>query len=172
VFSKTGTDDVQWSPGYKNGTTSTDAFQYASNTFPAASFCGGTVNNNVNATGTYTDTNAGFDIISGGGWSAGHQVTGGGSVYVRYAETSKLANTDQLLAVAVYNASYNNSGDAAGRKGAALAADWPVNSYEFWTGEVGSYGGSFFLARVVGLGDGGTYWGIVDDRVVVPVCVP
>jgi hypothetical protein len=171
VFNKVGTSGVQWSPGYLNGATDSTYFQYPSQTFPAAAFCGGTVNNNVTVNGTYTDSNAGFDISSGGGWSSGHQVTGSGSGYVRYAETSKLANTDQLLAVAVFNSSYNNTGLAAGRKGAARAAGWPVNSNWFWTGEVRSDGLSFG-ARDVNLDNGNTNWHYVHSSVVIPVCVP
>jgi hypothetical protein len=179
AFRKVGTRGMEWSRDPASRRKHLDSIRYAFNTFPAASFCGGTVNKDVTVTGKDTDANAGFTINSGGGWSSGRQVTEGGRVYsLRYAETSKLAKTDQLLAVAGYDASYNDSGDAKGRKGAALAAGWPIRSHfsYFWTGEVAFAGFmSNFVASVVGLLDGADHRLFVssgEEGDVFPVCVP
>jgi hypothetical protein len=169
VFSKTGTGDIKWADNASNNQSG--GFQDQTNAFPAAAFCGGTVNNDVAVTGTYTDANAGFNVNSGGGWSSsGHQATGY-SAYSRYAETSRLATTDQLLAVSVYNASYNS---VVQRKGAAPAAGWfPFGSNNFaWTGEVYFTGSDFYAGFVpLGVGNSGG-WGAVHGAPAVAVCLP
>jgi hypothetical protein len=76
----------------------------------------------------------------------------------------------QLLAVARYNTSYNNSGDAVGRKGAALAAGWLVNAWS-WSGEI-TFGGFYFMNKPVWLNDGETSWHNLSGNSGVPVCAP
>jgi hypothetical protein len=143
VFSKTGTGYMLWS---SNGTTDntradSGSFQYPTNTFPAVAFCGGGVNNDVTVTGSATPSDAGFDPNSGG-WEP-RDFLGFPDAYLyagSYAANSRMPTARQLLAVAAYWPYSNTSGDAAGRKGAALAAGWPN---VFWTGEVCFYNPSF-----------------------------
>jgi hypothetical protein len=172
AFSKTGTSGVQWSPGYKRGTSNNDEFQFASQIFPAASFCGGTVNNDVTTTGSSGPSSSGFTPGVSGGWSEEHLTVGNTSYMERYAEPSKLAKPDQLLAVSVYSASHNSG---VQRKGAAQAAGWlPLGSYNYaWAGGV-DFDGNFFRAVIVDLdyGDTSLWFYTVNYAVPVAVCLP
>jgi hypothetical protein len=167
-FTATGT---QWAVASGN-----PAFQNLDGTnpdnFPAAKFCGGSVENNVSATNGVLATadNAGFTPNDDdGGWAAldappyPDSTTRAG----KYATTSGMATGEQLLAVAVYSAANNNSGKAAGRKGAAKAADWSI-SYA-WTGEA-AFGGGYFVAAVVNFANGYAGWDDVPGSHPV-VCV-
>jgi hypothetical protein len=172
VFGIVGTTGIKWAEKWQNiASYPTNGFQDPTNDFPAAAaVCGGTVNNNVTVNGTYASDNAGFDIVSGDGWSSGQWVTGSSNGYARYAETSKLSNTVQLLAVAAYSSSYPYVSE---RKGAAWAAGWSFSSsYYVWTGEVSFSANIGFIAVVVDLDNGDTYSYYVAYDDVVAVCLP
>jgi hypothetical protein len=145
VFSKTGTTGVQWSPGYFKQGNGTPYFQDSDNTFPAAvNLCGGTVNNDVKVTGNANASSSGFEPNPGNNdWSEEYKPQGKSNM-MRYAQTSKLAKTDQLLAVSL------NSG-----KGAALAAGWSFSSYYnyVWTGDV-FIGANNFMGLTVHISSG------------------
>jgi hypothetical protein len=179
AFSKTGANgsgDIQWaeySSSDNNSPPAAASFQGSGNSFPAAAFCRGSVNRNVTTT-EGSDSSSGFSS-NAGDWSAEYM-----SPYItvfgymeRYALSSRLAKAEQLLAVAVYNGSYNASGTAAGRKGAALAAGWSLGGSNFaWTGEV-NFNGDYFSAVVVYLNAGYVVdWDYVFSDAPVAVCVP
>jgi hypothetical protein len=173
VFSKTGANggsDVMWALQYTNHTVT--GFQASGNTFPAASFCGGTVNNqditNLTSAGL---SSAGFDPGASGGWLDAEWPLGlelATQQIFRHALNSKLPKTEQLLAVAVYNTSFNNT---VPRKGAALAAGWSLGSRNYaWTGEV-NFDGNFFNAVDVVLNHGIGYSDNVDYADPAVVCL-
>ncbi|MDR2161873.1 MAG: hypothetical protein LBO77_07045 [Desulfovibrio sp.] len=172
VFSKTGTGGVDWAEKSQDiASYPANGFQDTTNVFPAASFCGGTVRNDVTVTGSSGPDSSGFTPGAGGGWSGEHLTVGDTSYKARYAEPSKLAKPDQLLAVSVYHAGYNSG---VQRKGAAQAAGWlPLGGYNYaWAGEVDFYGNGF-NAVVVYLGNGVTdYWPVVFYAYPVAVCLP
>jgi hypothetical protein len=174
VFSKVGTGTVQWSSNYTsdNSRSSSSSFQYAGNTFPAAAFCGGTVNNNVTTTGTATASDAGFDP-NDTGWTGVYQPTGPSPAYAaRYAANSKLATTDQLLAVSPYYTGGKISNPNTNAQGAAVAAGWLDASYWAWTGEV-TFTRSAFFAGFVDLYYGSSYWlSMGPGSAKVVACVP
>jgi hypothetical protein len=171
AFSIIGGYMTEWSPNHASDNTraDSDSFQHAANTFPAASFCGGTVNNDVTTAGAAGASDAGFEPHSDGWGPPDYQVFPDGAYATRYATKSGMATTMQLLAVAGYNASYNSSGDAAGRKGAASAADWPPG--DFWTGQV-HFKDNSFEVRTVSLSNGNTGWRRVTCGLAGPACVP
>jgi hypothetical protein len=178
VFKKTGTTGSRWGGQHitdNSGSPASGSFQYSGNSFPAANFCGGSVDNKVTTTGNSTD--AGFIPASPGGWSDPY-IPPGRSDYYRYAQNSKLAKAEQLLAVAVYNSTYNTQG-----KGAAFAAGWWLSGHPSflnyaWSGEVGfdkdsdSEHGGAFSAMYVRLDEGlvGRYY-VEDSSRGVPVCL-
>jgi hypothetical protein len=167
VFSKTGTADTQWATAGTDDIS--NGFQAA--TTPAAYFCSGKhVDNNVMTNGNSDSSSSGFNPNSGNNdWSGEHLTIDNTSYMQRYAETSKLAKPDQLLAVSPYNNSYNSG---VQRKGAALAARWSLgNSNVAWTGEVDFYS-PYFYAVIVYLDDGDTRWlGSVHTSSRVAVCL-
>jgi Tfp pilus assembly protein PilE len=169
VFSRVGTGVVQWSPNSSSDNTRANAssFQHLNNSFPAAAFCGGTVNNDVTSTGPAGTNSAGFDPNSGG-WSTAYTPVGSTSYQARNAENSHLPTTAQLLAVAAPNSSYTN---VLERQGAAVAAGWLDASYSAWTGEV-PFNGSNFYAMVVRLDNGNVTRNNVDNTNPVAVCRP
>jgi hypothetical protein len=171
AFSKTGANGsgggIRWSDSSANDTSY--GFQSAGNTFPAAAFCGGSVNRDVTVTGNSGPSSAGFDPGASGGWSAAYMPPGITAYLERYAENSKLPKAEQLLPVAAYNASYTAVPE---RKGAALAAGWSFGNYNYaWTGGV-DIDGSGFSAVSVGLDDGDVGWGNVDNGDPAAVCLP
>ncbi|GHV56528.1 hypothetical protein FACS189460_1470 [Deltaproteobacteria bacterium] len=151
VFSSASVSGQQWAAQIRNGSVSglpnndftSDSINGRSslpNTFQAAAFCGGTVNNGAidlaGASGTWS---ANFYGGTGNGWDAAISL-GGAQAY--YANTSGLPKSEQLVAVSRYDGNYNN---LIQRKGAALAAGWPndnniPSSYAYWTGQVNFYG--------------------------------
>jgi hypothetical protein len=207
AFRKIGRGGMQWSRGngfLDNTRVDPQSFQHPANAFPAASFCGGEVNNDVTAThydpcldphcyeeeestpedlavpaGGACASDAGFDPDSGG-WGPLDYLPApdvdaaySADYAVSYATSSKMATAKQLLAVAAYSAYNNNSGEAAGRKGAALAAGWPVRTWLtsfFLTGEVHYFSG--FTTIGVDLGDGRVFWHDVSLDEGIPACVP
>jgi hypothetical protein len=162
---------TQWTAASYNGDFTAD-----DNSFPAAAYCDGTVNNmssnngvGVTQTGGSPPYAATFDTSNG--WRVGDFWS---SEY--YSTTSKLPTIGQLVAVSKYNASYDPT---IYRKGAAFAANWPDDSYgsgyyEYWTGQVGFYGAyGGFYADGVNLANGGDYWdNVVSNDAPVSVCVP
>jgi hypothetical protein len=165
VFTEFSTNgNTVWATTHNN-----NDFQALDNTdpgsFPAATFCKGSVKNNVTATGPATSTDAGF-TPNDGGWDPDARPSPDSGNAGRYANTSGMATGEQLLAVAVYNSGYNNSGKAADRKGAAAAAGWLVNNafVHSWTGEAAYYytGSWGFVAYRVMFDDGRTGWYWVD----------
>jgi hypothetical protein len=176
AFSKTGANSdggIKWAEYHNldnNVSPAANSFQGSGNSFPAAAFCGGSVNRSVANTGSSGPSRAGF-TPNAGDWSGEYTPPGVGYM-VRYALSSRLAKTEQLLAVAVYNGSYNTTGNAAGRKGASLAAGWSLGGYNHaWTGEVDGNGGGFG-AVVVRLGNGDVLWPYVDYGNAAAVCLP
>jgi hypothetical protein len=149
-------------------------FQDSGNSFPAATFCGGSVNRNVTTDPSGSGPSSSGFSPNAGDWSAEYMPPGTAGYLERYALSSRLAKAEQLLAVAVYNGLHNASGAAAGRKGAALAAGWSLGRYNFaWTGEVGFCGDDFyvFVAVIVNLDSGTVSWTGVDFAYPVAVCV-
>jgi hypothetical protein len=153
VFGDVSGSWLKWSPGVKSGTSGDDVFQDSGQTFPAAAFCGGTVNNNVEAPGSSPES-TGF-TPSGGGWETPRIPIGMGtssSEYARYASDSWLPRTQDYLSVSAW---YKDYSPKVLRKGAFLAAGWAKSWY--WSGEV-RYD-DLFNARVVYLDHGGVYRG-------------
>jgi hypothetical protein len=166
AFSRTGANGVRWSTNA--GDNISGGFQDPANTFPAAAFCGGSVNRDVTTTGSSGPSSAGFDPGASGGWSTAYLPFSGAGYMDRYAENSRLAKAEQLLAVAAYNGAYNSS---VSRKGAALAAGWSLGGYNYaWTGEV-DFVGDFYAVGVV-LDYGSVGWVSVDGVYPAAVCVP
>jgi hypothetical protein len=177
AFSKTGANGnggIQWAEYSSSDNTASPAaasFQESGNSFPAAAFCGGSVNRNVTTDPSGSGPSSSGFTPNAADWSAEYLPPGATGYLERYALSSGLAKTEQLLAVAVYNGSYNTSGTAAGRKGAALAAGWSLGGYNRgWSGEVGFDG--IFYAVIVFLDYGNVGWSYVANDYAVAVCVP
>jgi hypothetical protein len=178
AFSKTwanGSGGIKWAEYWNsdnNASPAAASFQGSGNSFPAAAFCGGSVNREVT-----TDPSASGPSSSGfspktADWSAEYRPPGATGCLKRYALSSRLAKAEQLLAVAAYNGSCNSSGNAAGGKGAALAAGWSSDGDRYvWSGEAG-FDGNSFKAVIVDLYDGCVGWGGVVHVNPVAVCLP
>ncbi|MDR0882063.1 MAG: inverse autotransporter beta domain-containing protein, partial [Candidatus Adiutrix sp.] len=173
VFTSAPAPGTQWATQYGNssvgGTTlsdndfTSDGTNHSptpANTFPAASSCGGNVNNAVinlgGVSGAWTAT---FPTESDG-WSSAMAANSNG----HYSTTSNLPKAAQLVAVSRYDSGYNTT---VLRKGAALAAGWPEDNwgggyYQYWSGEVTFVGGNtgfgYFLALGVALASGVDGW--------------
>jgi hypothetical protein len=136
--------------------------------FPPATFCGGSVKNNV-VGGSRSGSDAGF-TPNDGGWDADALPYPTSPYAGRYANTSGMATGEQLLAVATYDSNRNDSGKAAGRKGAYLAAGWTIS--QVWTGEVSFDNTSatpVFVPAEIYLTNGAGYWTGMDNPTPV-VC--
>jgi hypothetical protein len=131
------------------------------NTFPAASHCGGTVNNDssVVVVTPIPPANAKYSLfVSGAGWRAGDRFP---DEY--YSTSSGLPTLGQLLAASRHDDDYNSG---VHRKGAALAAGWPDDAvrggwYEYWTGQMYFYSTGYFEPDGVYRSTGYFYAGVV-----------
>jgi hypothetical protein len=176
AFSKTGTGSIRGADKAEDIINiPANGFQDSANNFPAASVCGGTVNNNVTVTGSASTSYAGFAPAPDGWGPLNYLALPGDSYAVSYAASSKMATTMQLLPVARFDAGYN-PGNAAGRKGAALAAGWPVASIAFMTGELRFTGAAFNVkVTILEIGATGDFNVATTGGFMypgVPVCVP
>ncbi|MDR1623200.1 MAG: hypothetical protein LBS00_12610, partial [Synergistaceae bacterium] len=163
---------IMWASKYQSGNQTSNGdypsiFEGDDNSFPAATICNGSVKNKVTTTpGNVgaTATDAGFTPQEGG-WDNPKKPSPDSTYAGRYANTSNMATAEQLLAVSKYDSSHNASGKAAGRKGAALAADWILDAA--WTGEV-FFGGYEFNAFSVNVGSGEVDWWFVGNNSSTP----
>jgi hypothetical protein len=158
AFSKTGTSGQLWATMPTDNTSG--GFQDPTNSFLAEEVCDGTVNNeNVKVNTNFASgiDDIGIDGNRLTGWSDEEKILTG-SYTVRYVKTSRMAKTEQLLAVSVYT---NNSWSypKVQRKGAAAAAGWSLGVQNIaWTGEVYYANNSYFVAMAVFLDDGYVDW--------------
>jgi hypothetical protein len=150
-------------------------FTADSTTFPAATFCGGTVHvgsSDITIGGRGPESYT-ADFIPGiisGHWSYEDTVPWNyedNCTNNYYSITSKLPSIAQLVAVSHYDGGFHGKVD---RKGAANAAGWP--SGNFWTGEVFFSKGGYFHAIYVGLASGGTKSDFVTRATYFVACVP
>jgi hypothetical protein len=127
-------------------------FTDSANSFPAANYCMGTVDNSsgvISVSGS--DPNFSLSVSPSSDWRAGDHWSGH-----YYSTSSGLPTLGQLVAVSRYDGGYNS---VVHRKGAALAAGWPDDAaseglYGYWTGQVNFYSDGSFVADVVFLADG------------------
>jgi hypothetical protein len=177
AFSKTGANGsggIKWAEYWNSDNDASpagDSFQGSGNSFPAAAFCSGSVNRKLTTDPSGSGPSSSGFTPNAGDWSAEYTPPGVAGNMERYALSSRLAKAEQLLAVAAYHGAYNASGNAAGRKGVALAAGWSLGGYNYgWAGEVDFDG--YFGAAFVDLGTGFVGWDYVSHDGPIAVCVP
>jgi hypothetical protein len=144
-------------------------FTASSTTFPAATFCGGTVHtvtSEITIGGNGPDS---YTADFSGGIISGHWRYGDKYPNQYYSITSKLPTIGQLVAVSTFN---EQNCDVANikPKGAAMAAGWHCGWY--WTGQVYLCADGYFYADFVDLAVGGEDgYGYVTGATPVVVCV-
>jgi hypothetical protein len=171
VFTKAPQTELKWAE--QNGVAgsadpnATGVFTDSTNSFPAANYCGGTVDNSsgvVSVSGSSPDFR--LSVSPSSDWRAGDHWT-----YEYYSTSSGLPTYGQLLAVSRHDGGYNSN---LRRKGAALAAGWPDDDVSlglYWTGQVDLYSTGSFDARLILLAGGDDGVASLTKTNPVTVCV-